>query len=587
MASTSGHNQGGEQPSTSSASGASSSSQDGKLKLELSGTGLDHVGRLFYNVKVTETTSAAFRQSRKVRRSFGHFKHLHEILKKVLPESSKFMSSKYNLSNLMASDERKKFVFVEQIIEALNSIQNQVSRKIMQVFISHEFSDKTVLEYDIPELGGELRYEGYLTKQGSFVRTWKKRWFKLYDDKLYYFKSQKDTTPIGCVRHIDEASVISMDEEVRGSSSGAGQHKFAIISPYRTLLLCAEDEEKLREWTAAILSLNAATEMDKNKFDWLSVIGRGQYGKVVLARKKDTSKLYAVKILKREVLEAKGQLRNTLVERSILSRASHPFILGIHYTFQTETRAYMALDYCPGGELFHRLQKVKRLSEQDARAYCAEVILAIEYLHKMNVIYRDLKPENILIDEEGHLRLTDFGLVKENNGFQTYTICGTPEFMAPEILQKQGYGEEIDCWALGVLLYEMLVGNHPFYHPNHMQMYNNILKAHPQYPEGMSEDAKALITGLLSKLPYKRIGAGGMQEVKSHPFFKAVDWDRVLRREDPGPWKPEMDGENDVSNFDVMFTREKHVDSVVDENVPKIPWISSFNFNGEKLSGSL
>ena len=164
---------------------------------------------------------------------------------------------------------------------------------------------------------------------------------------------------------------------------------------------------------------------------------------------------------------------------------------------------------------------------------------------------------------------------------QTYTICGTPEFMAQEILQKQGYGEEIDCWALGVLLNEMLVGKHPFYHPNHAQMYKNILHAHPHYPETMSDEAKSLLTGLLNKLPYKRIGAGGMQEVKSHAFFADLDWDKVLAKEVEGPWKPEVRRGSDVSNFDVMFTREKHVDSVHEDNVPKIPWITSFNFNSE------
>ena len=324
------------------------------LKIQLTGTGTDHLGKLYYNVKVTETTkTAAFRQSRKVRRRFGHFKHLHEIVKKVLPESSKFFSNKYNISNFLASDERKKFVFIEEIIEALNSIQNQVSRKIMQVFISDEFSDKTVLEYDIPELGGEVVFEGFLTKQGSFVKTWKKRWFKLYGDKLYYFKSPKDQNPIGCVRHIDEASIISMDKDADASAlgdSGKAQTasdgstgKFAVISPYRTLLLCAENEETRKRWMHEIHQLSAAKELDKNKFDWLSVLGRGQYGKVVLARKKDTGTLYAVKILKREVLEAKGQLRNTLVERSILSRVNHPFIVGIHFAFQTDTWAFLVL----------------------------------------------------------------------------------------------------------------------------------------------------------------------------------------------------------------------------------------------------
>ncbi len=212
------------EPSSSSSSSVPFAQGGGKvnetkktLKLELTGTTTDHLGKLFYTVKVTETTSAAFRQSRKVRRRIGHFKHLHEIVLKVLPESSKFFSkSKYNLKsnfkNLLASEERKNFTFIEELIEALNSIQNPISRKITHVFISDEFSDKTVLEYDIPELGGSVHHEGFLTKQGSFVKTWKKRWFKLYDDKLYYFKGSKDTSPIGCVRHIDEASVISMNE---------------------------------------------------------------------------------------------------------------------------------------------------------------------------------------------------------------------------------------------------------------------------------------------------------------------------------------------------------------------------------------
>lgn len=578
--------------SAPSAANTSPTSGGRTLKLELTGTATDPGMKTVYVVRVTETRKS-YTQQRKIKRTFKHFKHLNGTMRKVLPEVQRRLPTWGLADKLFTDKNRQRHVFIDETLDILNSVRGGVAEKVAAMFANYEFSDKTVLEYDVPEhpesLQHACRCEGFLVKQGSFMPTWKRRWFKLYDDRLYYFKAKGDSTqgdpeggdgkpkkgsPIGCLRHIDEASVFPIN---------ARDNAFAVITPYRTLLLSAETGEDMRRWMAELLRLYAENEVGKASFEWLSVIGRGKYGKVVLARKKDTKKLYAIKIFKREQIKSSGQMKNTLLERSILSRVCHPFVVGIHYAFQTETRAYMALDYCPGGEFFHYLRRAKRLREEHAAIYIAEVVLALEYLHRMNIIYRDLKPENILIDEEGHVRLTDFGLSKESTGFHTYTICGTPEFMAPEILQKQGYSDEVDCWALGVLLYEMLVGKHPFYHPNQMQMYNNIIYAQPHYPEDLSTNAKSLLVGLMHKVPYKRCGAGGISEVKAHPFFECIDWDEVYQRKAPVPWKPDVEAPTDVSNFDDFFTREKHVDSVVsEEDAPKIPWIQSFNFNAEK-----
>ncbi|UIZ26574.1 hypothetical protein KXD40_002359 [Peronospora effusa] len=313
------------------------------------------------------------------------------------------------------------------------------------------------------------------------------------------------------------------------------------------------------------------TKVNVEDFDLLKVLGKGSFGKVMMVRKKDTKMIYAMKTLRKAALVKRNQLLHTKTERSILQSIKHPYLTSLTYAFQTPDKLYLVMDYCGGGELFFWLKKERRFSQQKARLFAAEIILALQELHKHDIIYRDLKPENILLDLEGHIRLTDFGLSKEavtgagaTGG--TKTFCGTPEYLAPEILENKGHGKGVDWWSLGTLIYEMLTGLPPFYDQNMQRMYDKILNAPLRFPSFMSAEAKDLLTGLLTRKVSDRLGSGptDAEEIKSHPFFKGIDWEAVLRKEVQPEFKPPNRlGSMDTSNFDVEFTAEKPVDSVV------------------------
>lgn len=313
------------------------------------------------------------------------------------------------------------------------------------------------------------------------------------------------------------------------------------------------------------------TKVTIEDFDLLKVLGKGSFGKVMMVRKKDTKKIYAMKTLRKAALIKRNQLLHTKTERSILQSIKHPFLTSLSYAFQTPDKLYLVMDYCGGGELFFWLKKDRRFSQQKARLFAAEIILALQALHSHDIIYRDLKPENILLDLDGHLRLTDFGLSKEAVSGAgavggTKTFCGTPEYLAPEILENKGHGKAVDWWSLGTLIYEMLTGLPPFYDQNMQRMYDKILNAPLRFPSFMSAEAKDLLTGLLTRKVGDRLGSGptDAEEIKSHPFFKGIDWEAVMSKEVVPEFKPPNRlGSIDTSNFDIEFTGEKPVDSVV------------------------
>ncbi|KAJ1962235.1 Serine/threonine-protein kinase, partial [Dimargaris xerosporica] len=256
-------------------------------------------------------------------------------------------------------------------------------------------------------------------------------------------------------------------------------------------------------------------------FDLLTVIGKGSFGKVMQVRKRDTNRIYAMKILSKSKIVMRSEVQHTLAERTVLAQINHPFIVPLKFSFQSPEKLYLVLAFINGGELFHHLQREGRFDEHRSRFYAAELLSALECLHSYHVVYRDLKPENILLDYKGHIALCDFGLCKLNmsESGRTNTFCGTPEYLAPEVLYGQGYTKTVDWWTFGVLLYEMLHGLPPFYNENTNEMYRRILEDELQFPDDMSMRARHLLSGLLTRDPNLRLGNQGAHEIKAQPFF--------------------------------------------------------------------
>ncbi|KAF8158221.1 hypothetical protein B0H34DRAFT_707913 [Crassisporium funariophilum] len=298
-------------------------------------------------------------------------------------------------------------------------------------------------------------------------------------------------------------------------------------------------------------------------FNFLAVLGKGNFGKVMLAEEKKTNGLYAIKVLKKEFIIDNDEVESTRSEKRVFlaaARERHPFLLGLHSCFQTETRVYFVMEYVSGGDLMLHIQR-KQFSLRQAKFYASEVLLALEYFHANGIIYRDLKLDNILLTLDGHVKVADYGLCKEEMwyGQTTSTFCGTPEFMAPEILLEQRYGRAVDWWAFGVLTYEMLLGQSPFRGDDEDEIFDAILEDEPLYPITMPRDAVSILQKLLTRDPTRRLGSGkeDAEELKRQPFFKDVSFDDVLNKRIPPPYFPTINGSADTSNFDEEFTREQ------------------------------
>ena len=297
-------------------------------------------------------------------------------------------------------------------------------------------------------------------------------------------------------------------------------------------------------------------------FQILKLIGKGTFGQVYQVRKKDTKRIYAMKVLQKKVIVQKKEVAHTVGERNILVRTAmteSPFIVGLKFSFQTPTDLYLVTDYMSGGELFWHLQKEGRFNEQRAKFYIAELILALQHLHLHDIVYRDLKPENILLDANGHIALCDFGLSKANltKNDTTNTFCGTTEYLAPEVLlDEAGYTKMVDFWSLGVLVFEMCCGWSPFYAEDTQQMYKNIAFGKVRFPKDtLSTEGRNFVKGLLNRNPKHRLGAtDDAEELKRHPFFADIDWEALTKKLITPPFKPKLKSETDTSNFDPEFT---------------------------------
>ncbi|XP_066205904.1 microtubule-associated serine/threonine-protein kinase 3 isoform X9 [Saccopteryx leptura] len=347
----------------------------------------------------------------------------------------------------------------------------------------------------------------------------------------------------------------------------------------------------------------------ESDFETIKLISNGAYGAVYLVRHRDTRQRFAIKKINKQNLILRNQIQQVFVERDILTFAENPFVVSMFCSFETRRHLCMVMEYVEGGDCATLLKNMGPLPVDMARMYFAETVLALEYLHNYGIVHRDLKPDNLLITSLGHIKLTDFGLSKiglmsmatnlyeghiekDTREFMDKQVCGTPEYIAPEVIFRQGYGKPVDWWAMGVVLYEFLVGCVPFFGDTPEELFGQVVSDEIMWPEGeeaLPADAQDLITRLLRQNPLDRLGTGGTHEVKQHPFFRTLDWAGLLRHK--AEFVPQLEAEDDTSYFDTRSERYRHLGSEDDEtndeeSSTEIPKFSSCSHRFSKVYSS-
>ena len=325
------------------------------------------------------------------------------------------------------------------------------------------------------------------------------------------------------------------------------------------------------------LDSNIIIKLTYSDFEPLKLLGRGSFGEVLLVRLKANKRIYAMKILNKSILKTKKQQDHTKTERDLMVKIKNPFIVNIKTAFQDESRLYIVSEFMQGGDMFFHMHDGQRVifNNERTKFYAIEIVLALEELHANNMVYRDLKPENILLDAKGHVKLIDFGLSKifDTENDKAFTICGTPQYLAPEILEKKGYNKAVDWWSLGCVMYEMLTGRLPFAIKRGGKINLDTYKRPVKYPESLKNDTKDFLQQLLINNPDDRLGSGpdGSKNVKKHPFFKGVNWLEAKQKKLKPPFIPKLKNDTDLRYFESTFTdepidKQKKINTKIDKN---------------------
>ena len=390
---------------------------------------------------------------------------------------------------------------------------------------------------------------GKVTRKGLIVRT---RYAELHNAVLTFYKDSKRKA---IESQITITPTTKINEVVKGKKT-----RIILTDKDQKESFDVKDPEDVFKWLVALKGcLYANSNLSMSMFDIISVIGRGSNGKVMLVRKKDTQQLYALKTIRKDKLGDTKKLNMVIRERSVLVQMRHPFIVELKFAFQTLSKFYLGMDFIPGGELFYHMDRRGRFQLPEVRMFIAEIALAFDYLHSQNIIYRDLKPENVMLDEQGYVKLTDFGLAKILTAEHRVasTICGTVEYMAPEVVSRKPYSFAVDWWALGVLAFEVSFCRAPFSGDNMQKVFQKIVNDEPHFSKGTDPDLKEVILALMQKDPERR---AKLKDLKQMKLFTDLDWDALLERRIPAPFVPEVTP-GQASNVDSNFTRERAWDS--------------------------
>ena len=418
-----------------------------------------------------------------------------------------------------------------------------------RTFYAH---DHLTSEYYSMESGDFGLMKGPVRRR-NFFRIWVKRYAVLDRKCLTIFKDESETK-VDIQVEISEATTVEPNDK--------DGFRFLVTHGDISLFLETNSSENLLKWVMGIRGcMYPSTGMSMQDFEPVCVIGRGFYGKVMLCRRKATGELVAIKSVQKTKLLQTKKVTTILIERSILEKVKSPFIVRLICAFQSASKFYLGLEFVPGGELFFHMSKRGRFTIPEVRVYLAEIAIALNHLHKCDIVYRDLKPENVLLDKDGHLKLADFGLSKDlSKRGTTTTFCGTSEYFAPEVIRHEPYGLAVDWWTLGVLAYELLFAMTPFHDQNQARLFKNILEAAPSFPQSAPPDAQSMITHLLTKDPRKR---ANFDDIRRMAFFSEIDFEAVAAKQVPPPFVPEIHTKTDLQNFDKDFTEEPAVDSFV------------------------
>lgn len=420
------------------------------------------------------------------------------------------------------------------------------------------------------------QFSGILKRKGAFFGMWTACFCEVKDSEFIIYKSKENPIIERKIEICSQTVAVPIQNHPK---------KFKIESPdEQALLLQAESEDNVMEWILAIKSQSIkdhTTTMDD--FIIYSVLGRGFYGKVMLCQKKGGKELYAIKSIHKARLVKAHKVHTAFRERNVLLKIKHPFIVSLSFAFQSLTKFYLGLEYVPGGELFRYLQKRGPLTIKEARFYAGEIGLALSHLHSQGVIYRDLKPENVLLDEEGHIKLTDFGLAKDTvNDSTTNTFCGTAEYLAPEIIRKEDYSFAIDWWSYGCLVYEMCFGQTPFYDNNKSRIFTRIEVESPYFPPNADPVIIDFVSQFLIKDPAER---KTFDQMKDHRFWNHLDFNALLNKQIKPEFVPIVDDKRIPDNFDTQFTIETPCDSLATPpNSIKSNQFYGFSFAGDLAS---